>query len=76
VARLVDFLSKFEYGEATNRVNLMTVHEMADMLGVTPESVSRILAEFKRNHTLHRVESCMQEKYTIDTLRLQHEARQ
>jgi CRP/FNR family transcriptional regulator len=46
VARLVDFLSKFEYGEATNRVNLMTVHEMADMLGVTPESVSRILAEF------------------------------
>ncbi len=49
VARLVDFLSKIEFGESSTRVELLTVHEMAEMLGVTPESVSRVLAEFKPN---------------------------
>lgn len=76
VARLVDFLSKLEYGESSNRVELLTVHEMADMLGVTPESVSRILAGFKRNDILQRLESPLSEAYGIDAQRLQYEARQ
>ncbi len=57
VARLVDFLSKLEFGESSTLVELLTVHDMADMLGVTPESVSRILAGFKRNDTLHKLDS-------------------
>lgn len=76
VARLVDFLAKLEYGELSDRVDLLTVHEMADMLGVAPESVSRILAEFKRNDTLHKPNSHMDEAYEIDTSQLQNEAEQ
>jgi len=76
VARLVEFLSRLEYGESSHMVDLLTVHEMADMLGVTPESVSRILAEFKRNNTLHKLASYSYEKYAIDFQRLQYEARQ
>jgi CRP/FNR family transcriptional regulator len=75
VARLVDFLSKLEYGESSNMVELLTVHEMADMLGVTPESVSRILAEFKRNDTLHKLDNHSDDTYEIDPRQLQHEAR-
>jgi CRP/FNR family transcriptional regulator len=76
VARLLEFLSKIEYGESSHMVELLTVHEMADMLGVTPESVSRILAEFKRNHILHRQEYYSDETYEIDSQKLQYEARQ
>nr|WP_305907457.1 Crp/Fnr family transcriptional regulator [Methylomarinum sp. Ch1-1]MDP4520211.1 Crp/Fnr family transcriptional regulator [Methylomarinum sp. Ch1-1] len=76
VARLVDFLAKLEHGESSNMVELLTVHEMADMLGVTPESVSRILAEFKRNHTLHKLETQSYQSYQIDCKLLQYEARQ
>ncbi|MEW5757298.1 MAG: Crp/Fnr family transcriptional regulator [Pseudomonadota bacterium] len=76
VARLVDFLAKIEYGESSCRVELLTVHEMADILGVRPESVSRILAEFKRNDTLHKLKGDRYDVYEIDSLKLQHEARQ
>lgn len=76
VARLVDFLSTLEYGESSNMVELLTVHEMADMLGVTPESVSRILAEFKRNDTLHKLDSHSDQTYEIDSQQLQHVALQ
>lgn len=76
VARLVDFLAKLEHGESSNRVELLTVHEMADMLGVTPESVSRTLAEFKRNDILHRLNIHSGEIYEINAEQLQQEARQ
>ena len=76
VARLVDFLSNLEHGKSSNIVDLLTVHEMADMLGVTPESVSRILAEFKRNDTLHKVGSQAAEKYEIDSNKLNQESGQ
>jgi CRP/FNR family transcriptional regulator len=55
VARLIGFLSDIEYGKSSGVVELLTVHEMADILGVTPESVSRILAEFKRVDILHKL---------------------
>jgi CRP/FNR family transcriptional regulator len=76
VARLVDYLSTLEYGESSDMVDLLTVHEMADMLGVTPESVSRILAEFKRNDTLHKLDDNSDEIYEIDPRLLQSVARQ
>lgn len=76
VARLVKFLSTLEYGESSDMVELLTVHEMADMLGVTPESVSRVLAEFKRNDTLHRLNGLSDEIYEIDFQQLQYVTRQ
>jgi CRP/FNR family transcriptional regulator len=76
VARMIDFLSRLEYGESSNMVELLTVHEMADMLGVTSESVSRILAEFKRNDLLYKLDACSEERYAIDSRQLRREALQ
>ena len=52
VARLVNYLSEIEQKSPSNEVELLTCEEMAAVLGVTPESVSRILAEFKRDQML------------------------
>ena len=76
VARMLEFLSSLEYGEGSNMVELLTVHEMADMLGVTQESVSRILAEFKRDDTLLRLNDCVDETYEINANKLHYQARQ
>ena len=53
VARLVNFLSDIEGKDASNEVKLLTCEEMAEILGATPESVSRVLAEFKREKVLY-----------------------
>lgn len=52
VARLVNYLSEIEQKVPSTEVQLLTCEEMAAVLGVTPESVSRILAEFKRGNML------------------------
>lgn len=52
VARLVNFLSRIEERVTPDEVRLLTCEEMAEILGATPESVSRVLAEFKRSHIL------------------------
>jgi CRP/FNR family transcriptional regulator len=74
VARLVDFLSKLEFGETSIIVELLTVHEMAEILGVTPESVSRILAMFKRSDILLKQGNVVDEIYQINASKLQKEA--
>lgn len=53
VARLVNYLSDIEGKKASNEVRLLTCEEMAEILGATPESVSRVLAEFKREKVLY-----------------------
>ena len=52
VARLVNFLSAIEEKASPEEVKLLTCEEMAEILGATPESVSRVLAEFKRSNVL------------------------
>jgi len=52
VARLLVFLDEFEPEFADGQVRLLTCEEMGSILGVTSESVSRTLAEFKRRHLL------------------------
>lgn len=74
VARLIDFLSRLEHGTSSDLVELLTVQEMADMLGVTPESVSRILAEFKRNKILRKTGNPPLETYQLNSRQLQQEA--
>jgi CRP/FNR family transcriptional regulator len=43
-----------ENNASPDLVELLTCEEMASVLGVTPESVSRTLAEFKRQRILQR----------------------
>jgi CRP/FNR family transcriptional regulator len=68
VARLVNFLGFIEYGQHSPCVRLLTCEEMAEVLGVTPESVSRVLAQFKRDRILSHLSF---EVYERDKNRLQ-----
>jgi CRP-like cAMP-binding protein len=70
VARLLTFLSDFEPDAADGQVQLLTCGEMGSILGVTPESVSRILAEFKRENILVSSDTEVNELYDADTDRL------
>ena len=74
VARLLEFLAELEYGKPLERVELLTVCEMAEILGVTQESVSRILATFKRRDILKKQPGPTREIYRLDAARLQREA--
>jgi CRP/FNR family transcriptional regulator len=77
VARLLFFLSDIKYGKSSSLIDLLTVQEMADILGVTQESVSRILADFKRKDTLSKPENeTSDETYEIDQRELGNEASQ
>ena len=71
VARLVDFLGSIEYGSDSICVRLLTCEEMAEVLGVTPESVSRVLAQFKRDQLLLSIQDRPFEVYKRDKIRLQ-----
>jgi CRP-like cAMP-binding protein len=70
LARLLGFLADFEPGAVDGQVRLLTCEEMGSILGVTSESVSRILAEFKRQHLLARNDQESNELYQADVDRL------
>ncbi|MGB7932634.1 MAG: Crp/Fnr family transcriptional regulator [Gammaproteobacteria bacterium] len=76
VARLLEFLAELEYDQPLDRVELLTVCEMAEILGVTQESVSRILATFKRRDILQKQSDPSREIYRLDASRLQREAQE
>jgi CRP/FNR family transcriptional regulator len=63
VANLVNYLSELEYGEGSKRVKLLTCEEMAAILGATTESVSTVLAEFKRNGALRLLDDTFEKQY-------------
>jgi CRP/FNR family transcriptional regulator len=73
VARLLAYLAELKFGPPPDRVELLTVQEMADILGVTQESVSRILAEFKRSDVLRQEVERPHEIFRLDGARLQQE---
>jgi CRP/FNR family transcriptional regulator, anaerobic regulatory protein len=73
VARLLAYLADLDCNQPAGTFELLTVHEMADILGVTPESVSRHLASFKRQSVLQRQVNPAREIYQIDNQRLQQE---
>jgi CRP/FNR family transcriptional regulator, anaerobic regulatory protein len=75
LAHLLEFLGDLETGEKPNTISLLTVNETADVLGVTPESVSRFLAEFKRNKVLIQADDDDNWLYRIDKTRLDREKR-
>ncbi len=52
LARLLNFLGEIEMELDSDQIKLLTCEEMAEILGTTPESVSRLLAEMKRQQVL------------------------
>lgn len=72
VARLLSFLKDFEPDAEEGHIRLLTCEEMASILGVTSESVSRILADFKRQHILSHDDGNTNEVYEADVERLRH----
>lgn len=63
VARLLRFLIETDENTGPTEVTLLTVEEMADILGVTPESVSRVMADFKRKKILLAIDGEIPERY-------------
>ena len=55
VARLIRFLVENDEASGPREVSLLTVDEMADVLGVTAESVSRVMADMKRRKILQSI---------------------
>lgn len=75
VARLILYLTEAD-GAPEQDVNLLTVEEMAEILGVTPESVSRVMADFKRKRILISQEEEQSHCFHCDLQRLEQEAEQ
>lgn len=73
VARLIDFLAKVGDGPAERTVELLTVSEMAEVLGITQESVSRVIAAFKRNQILRNDLDATGDEYKLDSSMLARE---
>lgn len=71
VARLLSFLTGFNEQATGDQVQLLTCEEMGSVLGVTTESTSRILAEFKRAHILTTCDNRSPETYHANLGRLQ-----
>lgn len=76
VARLIGFLSRIEERHDAGKVKLLTCDEMSAILGVTPESVSRIIAEFKRGGVLRALDNTTTELYRCDAIELERVALQ
>jgi CRP-like cAMP-binding protein len=70
VARLILYLENMHDGLADGEVELLTCQEMGEALGVTPESVSRIVAEMKRKGVLQAVSAERGEYLRCDRKRL------
>jgi CRP-like cAMP-binding protein len=75
VARLLRFLADFDPDTGSEEVTLLTGVEMAEILGVTPESISRVIAEFKRSAILQPLDSKGQaERYLCNLEALEQES--
>lgn len=69
VARLIRYLARLDEGDST-RVHLPTVREIGEILGVRPESVSRVLADMKRRSVLVPAGRSRNDTYRVNASRL------
>lgn len=76
VARLLCYMVETEENAEPCEVTLLTVDEMADILGVTPESVSRTMADLKRKKILQSTGGVSHNRYLCNMKRLLREAEQ
>ncbi|ADJ28404.1 Crp/Fnr family transcriptional regulator [Nitrosococcus watsonii] len=70
LARLVIYLSVWNSGEEINTARLLPGRELAAVLGVTPESISRVMAQWKRQNLLQRLPEIGAETYRFDKTQL------
>ena len=68
IAALIDMLSELNMNSDREYVELFSRDDLAAMVGVRAESVSRIIAELKREHVLEHIEN---EVYRYDRKALQ-----
>jgi CRP-like cAMP-binding protein len=57
IARLIKYLAELQQLPNENEVELLTCQEMGEVIGVSTESASRVLAKFKRAGVLRRSET-------------------
>ena len=70
VARLLAFLRDFVPNNGDRRFHLLTCEEMGSILGVTSESVSRVVAEFKRQKIITQSGTDANTTHVADPFRL------
>lgn len=75
VARLILFMEQIEAGLEAGEVELLTCQDMGEILGITPESVSRVVAGMKREGILAAVAGAGGERLRCDIRALQAIAR-
>ncbi|HSN71815.1 MAG TPA: Crp/Fnr family transcriptional regulator [Steroidobacteraceae bacterium] len=75
VARLIRYLATIEDEIPAAEVELLTCQDMGEILGVTPESVSRTVAEFKRRRVLSLAAKRPVERFACDLDALEDLAR-
>jgi len=71
VARLILFLERIEAGVGEGEVELLTCQEMGEILGITPESVSRVVASMKREGLLKALTDGASDRLRCDLAALQ-----
>jgi CRP-like cAMP-binding protein len=75
VARLLKFLAEIDSDTSPGEVTLLTGEEMGEVLGVTPESVSRVIADFKRKGILRPLNNSeLLDRYRCSLKDLEQEA--
>ncbi|ABA58103.1 cyclic nucleotide-binding protein [Nitrosococcus oceani ATCC 19707] len=74
LARLIIYLSLWNSGEKINTVRLLPGRELAAILGATPESISRVIARWKRQKFLQRLPEMGAETYRFDRTQLKQAA--
>lgn len=71
VARLIRFLETLDPSLPAGELELLTCQEMGEMLGVTPESVSRTVAEMKRERLLSPADGGSATRFRCDDAQLE-----
>lgn len=74
IARLILFLIEHDEVTGSGQTRLLTGEELSEILGVTPESVSRTIAEFKRKGFITATDAQIPNIYRCDVSRLEQEA--
>lgn len=74
LARLIIYLSAWHPEGKYSTVRLLPGQELAAILGVAPESISRVIAEWKRQKVLQRLPGIGLENYRFDSAHLEQVA--
>ena len=70
IARLINYLTEFAPFADEDMIQLLTVHEIGEIVSARPETVSRVLAAMKREAVLQRQRTGETGTYRVDRERL------